>query len=207
MGSGNHARTYLHPTERGELIELPLAWYSENNGTWAMNPGHDRAYLRAPSRTGACSATTYLLRTPPALISPRAATAARCYYFERSVYLKPDDAEIRINYAVTLAGLDRLPDARRQIDAALKADPKSREANNFLGTLLENTGPRDEALNEFLRAAQLRPDFGLAHWNVTRVLSAKGDGPRRDYNSSRPRQCGPRDSRPSAQGTGPIEFS
>ena len=104
-------------------------------------------------------------------------------YFERSVYLKPDDAEIRINYAVTLAGLDRLPDARRQIDAALKADPKSREANNFLGTLLENTGPRDEALNEFLRAAQLRPDFGLAHWNVTRVLWQRAMRPRRDYNS------------------------
>jgi tetratricopeptide (TPR) repeat protein len=42
MGSGNHARTYLHRTARGTLVELPLAWYSEKGGAWAMNPGFDR---------------------------------------------------------------------------------------------------------------------------------------------------------------------
>ena len=42
MGSGNHVRTYLHHKENGEIIELPLAWYSEKGGKWAMNPGYDR---------------------------------------------------------------------------------------------------------------------------------------------------------------------
>jgi tetratricopeptide (TPR) repeat protein len=41
MGSGNHVRTYLHRTERGTLVELPLAWYAEKGGYWAMNPGYD----------------------------------------------------------------------------------------------------------------------------------------------------------------------
>jgi predicted CXXCH cytochrome family protein len=49
MGSGNHARTYLHRTERGALIELPLGWYSENGGTWAMSPGYDRDYSLPPN--------------------------------------------------------------------------------------------------------------------------------------------------------------
>ena len=40
MGSGNHVRTYLHGTPRGTLIELPLGWYPEHGGTWAMNPGY-----------------------------------------------------------------------------------------------------------------------------------------------------------------------
>ena len=48
MGSGNHVRTYLHRTDRGVLIELPLAWYSEDGGKWAMNPGHDRDYALPP---------------------------------------------------------------------------------------------------------------------------------------------------------------
>jgi tetratricopeptide (TPR) repeat protein len=43
MGSGNHARTYLHRTAANTLIELPLAWYAEKGGYWAMNPGYDRA--------------------------------------------------------------------------------------------------------------------------------------------------------------------
>jgi Flp pilus assembly protein TadD len=49
MGSGNHVRTFLHRTERGTLIELPLAWYSENGGTWALNPGYDRDYTLPPT--------------------------------------------------------------------------------------------------------------------------------------------------------------
>ena len=42
MGSGIHARTYLNRTARGALLALPLGWYSEKGGYWAMNPGYDR---------------------------------------------------------------------------------------------------------------------------------------------------------------------
>ncbi len=42
LGSGSHARTYLNRTARNTLIELPLGWYAEKGGYWAMNPGYDR---------------------------------------------------------------------------------------------------------------------------------------------------------------------
>ena len=42
MGSGNHGRTYLHMTSSGTLQQLPLGWYSEKGGYWAMAPGFDR---------------------------------------------------------------------------------------------------------------------------------------------------------------------
>lgn len=42
LGSGNHGRTYLHLTGRNGLQQLPLGWYSENGGIWAMLPGFDR---------------------------------------------------------------------------------------------------------------------------------------------------------------------
>jgi tetratricopeptide (TPR) repeat protein len=41
MGSGSRVRAYLHRTSRDTLIELPLAWYSEKGGHFAMNPGYD----------------------------------------------------------------------------------------------------------------------------------------------------------------------
>jgi predicted CXXCH cytochrome family protein len=44
MGSGNHARSYLHRTERGMLIELPLGWYPDKGGGWGMVPGSDTAH-------------------------------------------------------------------------------------------------------------------------------------------------------------------
>ena len=42
LGSGHSAQSFLHRTARNELVQLPVAWYSENGGYWAMNPGYDR---------------------------------------------------------------------------------------------------------------------------------------------------------------------
>src|ERR1051325_5673045 len=44
VGSGNHARTYLHRNGEGQLIELPVSWYSEAGGYCAMSPGYDNAH-------------------------------------------------------------------------------------------------------------------------------------------------------------------
>jgi tetratricopeptide (TPR) repeat protein len=41
LGSGNHARSYLHRARDGRLVQLPITWYSENGGAWAMSPGYD----------------------------------------------------------------------------------------------------------------------------------------------------------------------
>src|SRR5690606_22154955 len=41
MGSGNHARVYLHQYANGKLTEMPVGWYAENGGSLAMSPGFD----------------------------------------------------------------------------------------------------------------------------------------------------------------------
>jgi tetratricopeptide (TPR) repeat protein len=42
IGSGNHVRTYVHRTDHNTLQQLPLSWYAEKGGYWAMSPGYDR---------------------------------------------------------------------------------------------------------------------------------------------------------------------
>ena len=42
LGSGNHSRSYLQQRADGRLVELPVGWYAEKGGSWAMNPGYDR---------------------------------------------------------------------------------------------------------------------------------------------------------------------
>ncbi len=42
LGSGLKARSYLSRTDSDELVQLPVGWYSENGGFWAMSPGYDR---------------------------------------------------------------------------------------------------------------------------------------------------------------------
>ena len=48
LGSGNHARSYLHRTAAGTLIELPLGWYPDPKPAdhWAMSPGSDSDHPR-----------------------------------------------------------------------------------------------------------------------------------------------------------------
>ena len=54
LGSGHHARTYLHRTASNTLVQLPLAWYAEKGGYWAMSPGYDR-----PDHQGFLRSVTY----------------------------------------------------------------------------------------------------------------------------------------------------
>lgn len=54
MGSANHGRTYLHLSSRNTLQQLPLGWYTEKGGYWAMAPGYDR-----PDYPGSTRVITY----------------------------------------------------------------------------------------------------------------------------------------------------
>jgi tetratricopeptide (TPR) repeat protein len=42
IGSGNHARTFVHRAPDGRLMQLPVSWYADRGGQWAMSPGYDR---------------------------------------------------------------------------------------------------------------------------------------------------------------------
>jgi tetratricopeptide (TPR) repeat protein len=41
IGSGKKERDYLHRTATGELLQLPVVWYTQEK-TWGMAPGYDR---------------------------------------------------------------------------------------------------------------------------------------------------------------------
>jgi tetratricopeptide (TPR) repeat protein len=51
IGSGNHARTFVHRTASGRLVQLPVSWYAnegqgargKGQGYWEMSPGYDKA--------------------------------------------------------------------------------------------------------------------------------------------------------------------
>ena len=42
IGSGNHARTFVHRKADGRLVQMPVSWYAERGGYLAMSPGYDR---------------------------------------------------------------------------------------------------------------------------------------------------------------------
>jgi Flp pilus assembly protein TadD len=50
IGSGKNARSYLHRAQGGELTQLPLSWYSQEQ-RWAMSPGYEGPQHADFSRT------------------------------------------------------------------------------------------------------------------------------------------------------------
>ena len=74
LGSGNHARSYLHRTAAGTLIELPLGWYpdpkSGRSGRCRRVPIPIIRGRAVSSRTSACLAITGFREFPTANEAP-----------------------------------------------------------------------------------------------------------------------------------------
>jgi tetratricopeptide (TPR) repeat protein len=43
IGSGNRGKGVIHKAASGRMLLLPVTYYTENGGHWAMNPGYDHA--------------------------------------------------------------------------------------------------------------------------------------------------------------------
>jgi tetratricopeptide (TPR) repeat protein len=69
LGSGNHVRTFLHQNSQNKIVELPVAWYSEKGGYWAMNAGYDRPDHQ-DFRRGVTSECTFCHNAYPDANSP-----------------------------------------------------------------------------------------------------------------------------------------
>ena len=60
------------------------------------------------------------------------------------------------------------------LQAAVKVDPNSAEAHNFLGSALSSTGRTQEAMEQFRIALSLRPDYPNARFNLGNALVKSG---------------------------------
>jgi hypothetical protein len=133
IGSGRHARSYLHRSENGELTQLPITWYTQEN-SWGMSPGYDKpkhfdfsrridhdcmfchnAYFPVPQASDAYGAEP---RFPAAL--PTGIDCQRCHgpgnaHIEKASSGKASQQEIQ----AAIVNPARL-DAPRQMDVCLQ---------------------------------------------------------------------------------------
>jgi hypothetical protein len=64
--------------------------------------------------------------------------------------------------------------AMSMLQAAVKVDPQSAEAHNFLGSALTSLGRTTEAMEQFRLALSLRPDYPNARFNLGNALVKSG---------------------------------
>lgn len=100
-------------------------------------------------------------------------------WYERSLELRPNDRETRLNFGTTLADAGSRADAERQFRRLLEADAGDPEATFYLAELYAGWDPprQEEARDLYARAIDIAPNAylsGLAAEALARI--GEGDG-------------------------------
>jgi len=87
----------------------------------------------------------------------------------------PKNFEAHYNLAAMLQGRERLDEAIREYEAALRLRPDDAVANNALGAALLANGQPRPAARILSDALESRPDYFDAHYNLGNALTQLGD--------------------------------
>jgi Flp pilus assembly protein TadD len=95
-------------------------------------------------------------------------------HLQKTVLLRPDDAEARYHLSSALEQRRQMDEAIRQLEAAIRLKPDYADAHNKLGTLLVARGQVNEAIAHFQNAVALQPDDAGAQKYLGALLLERG---------------------------------
>lgn len=95
--------------------------------------------------------------------------------FRKALELNPENTEARVALAGALLALQRLEEAREEIDEALAQDPANTKGHWIAGALCEEQGRFQEAVRCYQRALEGDPNYAPAHQSLGRLLLAAGE--------------------------------
>jgi protein O-mannosyl-transferase len=90
--------------------------------------------------------------------------------FVRVLSIAPERSDIRTNFAATLYTMGKFDDAQQQIESSINQNSNLPESRNIYGLILLKQGKRDQAINEFKKALQLKQDFSEADNNLKKAI-------------------------------------
>jgi protein O-mannosyl-transferase len=94
--------------------------------------------------------------------------------FEHALAVTRRNATAEMNYGVTLLRLGRLPEARRQLDAAVADAPRWGEAIGNRGVAKEAAGQTASAIADYQAAVRLEAGYAPAHRRLAEALFRAG---------------------------------
>jgi len=94
--------------------------------------------------------------------------------YNKALELKPDDAGMHNNLALTFAKMKKFPESKGELEKAAAIDPAGAGKYYYnLGAILTNTGQTDAALEAFKTAIEKDPNYADAHYQYAVALSSK----------------------------------
>ena len=94
--------------------------------------------------------------------------------YGKALALKPDDAGLHNNYALTLAKAKKFPEAQAELQKAADLDPQNAGKYYYnLGALLVNSNQNDAASTAFKTAIEKQPTYADAYYQYGVTLVSK----------------------------------
>jgi len=151
---------------------ISMRYHYDNSGANVRNPN------RPPKRVEAGNQATDEMGHLWLEILP-AGPGDRRLEFEQALLLHrlekyPDDFPALLHLGTVMLSRMNPGGALPMLQAAVKIDPGSAEAHNFLGSALASLGRTAEATEQFRMALALRPDYSNARLNLGNALVKAG---------------------------------
>jgi len=109
------------------------------------------------------------------VLTEKSEMAEAFYDFTRTTRLRPTYAPYLYDFALALIRGDRFDEAQQRAEEAVRADPNLADAHELLGSLFARKRQLAEAVREYQRCLELRPESSRAHLKLANVLAAQGD--------------------------------
>jgi tetratricopeptide (TPR) repeat protein len=168
---------YAEPVILPKGTTLTLRYVYDNSDQNPMNPNHPPARVRAGNRSSDEMCHLWLQVLPvnadarqgdPQMVLQEALA-------RHNIDKNPSDFEAHYNLAAMLQARNKIEEARREYEFALRIHPEDAAANNAMGSVLLASGQPGDAVTYLRRALKARPDYFDAHYNLGNGLASQND--------------------------------
>jgi tetratricopeptide (TPR) repeat protein/mono/diheme cytochrome c family protein len=168
---------YAEPVFLPKGSTVALRYVYDNSSDNPLNPNHPPVRVKAGNRSSdeMCHLWLQVLpihvdaagRDPRMLLQEALA--------RHNIEKDPADFEAHYNLAAMLQAANKLDDAVREYESALRLRPHDAAANNAMGAALLASGQPGKAVAYLSEALKTRPDYLPAHYNLGNALAAQDD--------------------------------
>ncbi len=163
---------YREPLFLPKGTVISMRYHYDNSAGNVRNPNHAPKRVRAGNRATDEMGHLWLQVLPVGVGDRR--TELEQAVLEHRLEKYPDDFETLLHLGTVRLSRMNPSGALPMLQAAVKSDPKSPEAHNFLGSALSLLGRTQDAMAQFRLALSLRPDYPNARLNLGNALVKAG---------------------------------
>ncbi len=167
---------YAQPVFLPKGTTVGLRYVYDNSEDNPLNPNHPPVRVQAGNRSSDEMCHLWLQVLPvhfEGQSDPRKLLQEALA--RHNIEKNPADFEAHYNLAAMLQARNKMDDAMREYEFALRLQPEDAAANNAMGAALLATGKADQAIPYLLRAVKTRSDYFDARYNLGSALALQDD--------------------------------